>query len=97
MRRSASETIRNLEDRIARLEGKTAKINLKSLAKHISKKRSDGTGTVGFVEYDARSQTVIFLNGDYEDIVVPVDKLLAQLIREEMGNDLYDLEGNTIS
>ena len=97
MRRSASETIRNLEMRIAQLEKQSSRINLKSLSNHISKERSDGTGTVGFVEYNARNQTVTFLDGDYEDIVVPVDKLLAQFISEVMGSDLYDSEGDIIS
>ena len=96
MRRSASEVIRNLEGRIARLEKQSSRINLKSLDAHIGKERSDGTGTVGFVEYDARSQTVAFLNGDLESIEVPVDKLLAQLISEVMGSDLLDSQGNAI-
>ena len=94
MRRSASETIRNLEMRIAQLEKQSSRINLKSLSNHIMEEASDGTGTVGLVEYNARNQTVTFLNGDYEDIVVPVDKLLAQLIREVMGTELSDAEEN---
>jgi hypothetical protein len=69
---------------------------LKGLQKHIGTKASDGTGTVGFVEYDARSQTVSFLNGDLEAIKVPADKLLAHLINEVMGSDLFDEIGNTI-
>lgn len=96
MRRSATEIIKGLETRVAQLEKKSGRINLKALKDHIGTEASDGTGTVGFVEYDARNQTVSFYNGDSEDITVPADKLLAHLIMEEMGADLYDFVGHTI-